>query len=157
MMNELIRRNDNITNTDEYELTPAEARILEVCLNPEHAGKSTTEKCKIANVSRNHWYETLKKPEFKALQNKSVVALIQEKISDIVGATVKYATKDSKCHSDRKVLMQMAGLIQPEQSGNLTLIQNNFNVPRLEEELKRIQDRRKELEMLLAEDVEPVD
>lgn len=155
-MNELIGCNDNITVSDEYKLTPAEARILEVCLNPEHTGKNITEKCKIACVSRNHWYETLRKPEFKALQNKTITALVSEKIAEVVSATVKFAIKDSRCHSDRKALMQMTGLIQSEQSGNVTLIQNNFQLPQLEAELQQIQEKRRELEMQLGTDFEVV-
>ena len=49
------------TETDKYSPTPAEVRILEVSLNPEHAGKNITEKCRVAEVSRDTWYE-IKKP-----------------------------------------------------------------------------------------------
>ena len=50
------------TETDKYSPTPAEVRILEVSLNPEHAGKNVTEKCRVAKVSRDTWYEAFKSP-----------------------------------------------------------------------------------------------
>ncbi len=50
-----------MTKTNIYEPTVAEKKLLEVLINPEHLGKNVTELCNLANVSRNKYYDAMKK------------------------------------------------------------------------------------------------
>jgi hypothetical protein len=47
--------------------------------------------------------------------------------------------------------------VAPKAAGGVTLVQNNFQLPQLEADLLQIQSRRKELETLLAVDVEVIE
>lgn len=120
-MNELIRCNDDITiNGDKYKPTPAEQRLLETLLNPESVGKSVTDKCQMAEISRETYYGSMKKPEFTALLNKTSVDLIKDKISEILAASVKSATTGgSRGFQDRKMLLSMFGTYVERQDINL--------------------------------------
>ena len=53
-MNEIVKNDSNsMTNTDKYLLTDCGKKLLEVLINPEHIGKTITEKCQIAGISRD--------------------------------------------------------------------------------------------------------
>ena len=53
-----------MTENDKYKPTPAEKKLLEVLLNAENVGKSVQELCNLAGVSRNKYYDAMKKQEF---------------------------------------------------------------------------------------------
>lgn len=117
-MNELLTNNTMIV--DEYKPTTAEERMLEVLLNPESTGKNTTEKCQLADVSRETWYKAFKKPGFVKLVNETSVDLIREKVSDVLNATYKSAmTEGAKGFQDRKILLEMAGVYREKSDINL--------------------------------------
>lgn len=64
---------------DKYKPTPAEKKLLEVLLNAENVGKSVQELCNLAGVSRNKYYDAMKKQEFVDLVNKTTMDLIKGK------------------------------------------------------------------------------
>jgi hypothetical protein len=111
-MNEIESVKHNyLTENDEYSPTPAELRIMEVCLNPEHAGKTITDKCQIAEVSRETWYAVFRKPEFKNLVNKTALDLVQDGLGDALAALKKSAaTPGAKNNPDRRLLFELAGV-----------------------------------------------
>lgn len=100
---------------DIYKLTKAEKRIMEVCMNIELTSKNTLEKCKFAQTSRETWYTAMRKPEFVALLNAATMDMLKGKMGDLVNATYKFATTDSRCSADRKILLTMAGLYTDKQ------------------------------------------
>lgn len=111
-MNEIEGVKHNyLTENDEYSPTPAELRILEVCLNPEHAGVSITERCQLADVSRETWYKSFRKPEFNELVNKTSLDLIRDGLGDALAALKKSAANPSpKANPDRRLLFELAGV-----------------------------------------------
>lgn len=98
-----------MTKGDIYKPTVAEKRLLEVLINPDNTGKNVTVLCDLANISRNKYYDAMKKEPFKKLVADTTLNLIEGKIGDVLNATYKYALT-AKGHQDRKVLLQMAGL-----------------------------------------------
>lgn len=109
-----------ITNTDAYTLTVAEEKLLEVLLNPENIGKTVTEKCQIADISRDSYYRIIRKPEFVKVLNCSAVDLIKDKVSEIIESAIKYAVSDYRCHQDRRMLLSMLGVYKEESNINLS-------------------------------------
>jgi hypothetical protein len=101
--------------TDKYNPTAAEKRILGVALNPDSFNMNISKRCKAAKVSRDTWYHAMNKPEFIELLNSLTIDLLKGKVNDIVNATYKYAVTDSKCSSDRKILLTMAGVYSDKQ------------------------------------------
>lgn len=95
---------------DIYTPTIAEKRILEVALNPDNYDINIKERCKLAKTSRETWYKAFAKKPFTDLLNTLTMDLLKSKVGNIVNATYKFATTDSRCASDRKVLLTMAGL-----------------------------------------------
>jgi hypothetical protein len=104
-------KHNYLTENDEYSPTPAEMRIIEVSLNPEHAGKSITERCQLADVSRETWYKSFRKPEFNELVNKTSLDLIRDGLGDALAALKKSAANPSpKANPDRRLLFELAGV-----------------------------------------------
>ncbi|MDT2525596.1 MULTISPECIES: hypothetical protein [Enterococcus] len=131
-----------MTEKDKYKPTAAEKRLLEILINPEHLGKNVTELCNLAEVSRNKYYDAMKKKEFQSLVADTTQDLIKGKIGDVLNATYKYSLT-AKGHQDRKVLLTMAGLYvdkkETEISGGLEV--NNPFAGLTEEELRKLADR----------------
>lgn len=98
-----------MTKNDNYTPTVAEKKLLEVLINPENLGKSVTELCNLADVSRNKYYDAMKKTSFQELVKHTTMELIKGKIGDVVNATYLYALGE-RGHQDRKMLLTMAGL-----------------------------------------------
>lgn len=98
-----------MTKDNIYRPTVAEKRLLEVLLNPENLGKSVTELCNLAEVSRNKYYDAMKKEEFVREVSETSQKLVMAKIGDVVNATYKYALAE-RGHQDRKMLLTMAGI-----------------------------------------------
>lgn len=125
-MNELTEYDGkNTSNIDGYQLTPAEQRLLETLLNPESVGKSVTEKCQMAKISRETYYATMRKPEFTWLLSKTSVDLIRDKIADVLNASIKAATTGGvRGYQDRRMLLEMFGIAVKEGDDNRIVIVN---------------------------------
>lgn len=117
-----------MNNNDIYIPTKAEKRILEVALNPVYAQKNITERCKLAETSRETWYKAMRKPAFIELLNKLTLDLLKGRINDIVNATYNFATSNSKCSTDRKVLLTMAGLYSDRIESKNENVNENLNM-----------------------------
>lgn len=117
-MNELSRRNDNMTILDENDLSPAQQRVLEMCLDPECYGLSVTEKCNLEKykMARQTYYATLRLPGFSSLVNRRAKDLIGERIGEVLQASIKAATTGGvRGFQDRKLLLEMFGTYTPRQ------------------------------------------
>lgn len=120
-----------MTEKDKYKPTAAEKRLLEVLVNPENLGKNVTNVCNLAGVSRNKYYDAMKKKEFQFLVAETTQDLIKGKIGDVLNATYKYSLT-AKGHQDRKVLLTMAGLYvdkkETEISGGLDIANTSTEI-----------------------------
>lgn len=119
-----------MTKTSIYKPTVAEKKLLEVLINPEHLGKNVTELCNLANVSRNKYYDAMKKEAFQELVKSTTLELVKAKIGDVLNATYIYSLGE-KGHQDRKLLLTMAGLYADKQetvlSGEVKTNANPFD------------------------------
>lgn len=113
-----------MTEFDNYNPTPSERKVLEVLCNPENAGLNVTELCQKADVSRQTYYALREKPGFIEYKNELIMKMLKDNIGSVIAATVKFASTNSKCSQDRKMLLTMAGMYQDKQqieSRNLNL------------------------------------
>lgn len=94
---------------NKYIPTASEKKLLKVLINPENFGKSITEICKIAKVSRKVYYTATSKPEFVNYINGITKDILKDKIHDILIAACKYAIECPNNHQDRKMLLELAG------------------------------------------------
>ena len=128
-----------MTKTNIYKPTVAEKKLLEVLINPEHLGKNVTELCNLADVSRNKYYDAMKKEAFQELVKSTTLELVKAKIGDVLNATYIYSLGE-KGHQDRKMLLTMAGLYADKQeteiSGGLNV--NNPFAELTTEELRKL-------------------
>ncbi len=104
----------NETKLNELDITAGEQRLLEVLLNPEHTGKSITEKCRIAGISRAMYYRYMQDEKFLQMLNKTALMLIRDKVADVLNATYKFAMQ-SRNHQDRKLLLELFDLYANKQ------------------------------------------
>ncbi|MDT2737653.1 phBC6A51 family helix-turn-helix protein [Enterococcus pseudoavium] len=120
-----------MTEKDKYKPTAAEKRLLEVLINPDYLGKNVTELCNLAGISRNKYYDAMKKKDFQSLVADTTQELIKGKIGDVLNATYKYSLT-AKGHQDRKVLLTMAGLYvdkkETEISGGLDIANTSTEI-----------------------------
>ena len=114
----------NHTNDNIYRQTPAEKKLLEVLVSPENTGKSVQDLCNLANISRFKYYQAMKKPDFVKLVNETTLELIKGKVSDVLNASYTFALTE-KGFQDRKILLQMAGLLVEKTE---TTVNGNLNV-----------------------------
>ena len=112
------------TNDNIYRQTPAEKKLLEVLVSPENTGKSVQDLCNLANISRFKYYQAMKKPDFVKLLNDTTLELIKGKVSDVLNASYTFALTE-KGFQDRKILLQMAGLLVEKTE---TTVNGNLNV-----------------------------
>lgn len=96
-----------MTISDKYKMTAAEKRLFEVLINPTYVGKSVTEQCNLAKVSRNKYYDAMKNKQFVKLINDTTMDLIKGKASDVLNAAYKFALTE-KGHQDRKMILTIA-------------------------------------------------
>lgn len=131
-----------MTEKYKYKPTAAEKRLLEVLINPEYLGRNVTDLCNLAEISRNKYYDAMKKKEFQELVADTTQDLIKGKIGDVLNATYKYSLT-AKGHQDRKVLLTMAGLYvdkkETELSGGVEV--NNPYANLSEDELRKLAAR----------------
>lgn len=91
-----------------YEPTPAEKKLVEVLLDPRNRMKTITDQCKLAKISRMHYYKCFKKPEFKEYYIKASKELIVQSVGPVINAFIKEAQKGAA--QQGKVILEMAGL-----------------------------------------------
>lgn len=108
------------TNRDKYIPTPAEQKLLEVLCNPDSLGKTVTDICSEANVSRDVYYDAIKKEGFYELRNKFLMDIIKAGVGDIIQATIKYGKENAKNAQDRKMILTMAGMYSDKLEANVT-------------------------------------
>ncbi|HIW31254.1 MAG TPA: hypothetical protein IAA29_00555 [Candidatus Paenibacillus intestinavium] len=131
-----------MTENDKYKPTPAEKKLLEVLLNAENVGKSVQELCNLAGVSRNKYYDAMKKQEFVDLVNRTTMDLIKGKAANVLNAAYNFALTE-KGHQDRKMILTIAGIYAEKQETKITgdmKVSNPFaNLS--EEELRKLASR----------------
>ena len=106
---EVNLRMSDITQANTYKPTPAEKKLLEVLVNPEHLGKTVMAICKVAGISRFKYYDAMKKEPFRKLVNDTTMDLIKGKASDVLNAAYKYALTE-KGFQDRKMILTIADI-----------------------------------------------
>ena len=107
--------NNNTINRDGYKLTAAEERLIKVLVDQAHFGKSVTEKCQVAEISRETYYKTMQKQEFCDLYNETIKAGLKSSVGEIIKATHEFGTRFPGNHQDRKILLEMAGAYTEKQ------------------------------------------
>ena len=131
-----------MTKGNIYTPTTAEKKLLEVLINPENAGKTVTDICNLANVSRRKYYEAMGKEEFSNLVNETTMDLVTAKAGSVLNAAYKYAMKE-KGFQDRKMILTIAGIYvdkaQTELSGGIKV--SNPYEGLTEEELRKLASR----------------
>lgn len=114
---------DDVQNLTEYTPTAKEKDLLEVLLNPEHRMKSITDICKIANCSRQTYYESFNKPEFVKIYELKSKELVKQAVAPVINTFIREAQRGSFQHG--KVLLEMAGMYaektETEISGETTV------------------------------------
>lgn len=129
-----------------YRPTKAEKKLLEVLINPENAGCTVAELCRLADISKARYYRIVRKKEYMELVNQMTKDLIGDRIYDVLNSTYVYSL-DSKGHNDRKLLLQMYGLFAEKTEVNLSgSVETNIKSLSEEELALKVQ----ELEELLG-------
>jgi len=112
-----------LTKSDGYKPTNAEKKLLDVMLQPDNFKKNVTEICEIAGVSRETYYDSLKKQEFVNLIPNTVLQIISGHTIQLINATLKAALSGS--FNDRKLLLEMSGIVP--RTPSVALQQNTVN------------------------------
>jgi hypothetical protein len=106
-----------------YDPTPSELKLLEVLCNPEFSTLNITEKCNMAEISVPTYYRAMEKEGFKKLIEKTAYELVFEELVPTIKAMAKFARINPNCSSDRKLIVQMAGMVT-EKSESKNINQN---------------------------------
>jgi hypothetical protein len=102
-------------------LTAAETRVLKVLCNPDYFGASNADRIAAANTSERRFYQIMADKWFVQQQKEAVLKMIQGDVSGVVNAALQSAKLEGRAgHSDRKMLLQMAGIYEPKETRQLT-------------------------------------
>jgi hypothetical protein len=126
-----------MTISNEYTPTPAEMKLLKVFLNPENVGVSITGKCEKAGISRNTYYEAMKKKDFVELLNHSTMEMLRGEMNDIIKVFAKKAKEGSYNHG--KLLLEMGKMYTQHQVVD-TNINADINIEDIIEALEDEED-----------------
>lgn len=99
-------------------LTPAQARLLEVLLDPANRLRSVTDVCQMAEITRDTYYQAFKRPMFVKRYEEQSKDLALRHAGPVMNAFVREATRGSFQHG--KVILEMAGLYTPKEKMELT-------------------------------------
>jgi hypothetical protein len=115
--------NNNVQECHLYEPTPSELKLLEVLCNPEFATLNKKEKCDIVGICTKTYDRAMGKEEFKKLIEKTGYELVFEELLPVIKSIAKFAKTNPNCASDRKIIVQMAGMLteKVEHSGELKM------------------------------------
>ncbi len=91
-------------------LTAAEQRLLSVLLNPEYIGRPVTERCQAAEISRESYYQIIRRPRFQAARATFVQALLGDGVLDVL-ATVRRKAVNGDMVAAR-LYLQCAGMLE---------------------------------------------
>ena len=123
----------------DYTPTPKERELIRELANPDNLGKSKAEICRRAGVSRDLYYDAIKKPHFQRIVDDLTALLIRESLTDVYWALTKSAKNPSPSnHPDRKLFLELAGKYLPQiqlNAGIGTLSDENLEA--LKEKLKQ--------------------
>ena len=103
-----------------YTPTAAEEKLLEVLLNPKNRDKTIAEISAMAGIGERTYYRAMEKPEFVDYYNSIVLQIMKGKVGDVLKAVAKYATEEPRCHQDRKMLLEMAGIYTEKKIQEIT-------------------------------------
>lgn len=93
---------------DIVRLTEKERALLDVLLDPEMANSTHVERFEAAGLSKQGYYDILKRPHFRALVSKMLYDTIYHESLPMMHAALKAAKSGSFAHF--KLLMEMGGL-----------------------------------------------
>ncbi|HYD91742.1 MAG TPA: phBC6A51 family helix-turn-helix protein [Flavobacterium sp.] len=108
----------NPTESDVYQPTKAEEKLLKVLVNPDFIGATVANICQEAGISRETYYQAFKKPGFCELQERLAKDLIKQAVNPIINACIKEAKNGSFQHA--KLLMEMGHMYTPKQLQEVT-------------------------------------
>lgn len=91
-----------------YQLTNAEDRLLEVLLDPKNRLSNTTERCKLAGISRTSYYKIMRRPEFIEVYRQQAYDLFAQNIGPVVTAFIKQACQGSFPHGNE--ILEIMGM-----------------------------------------------
>jgi hypothetical protein len=98
-------------------LTRGEKLVLAVCINPEHFKSTDTQKIAATGISRSRYYAIIADPWFHKQIQSATMNFIGLRIAPIVEAAVSTAmVKGKDGHQDRKMLLQMSGMLGRDDS-----------------------------------------
>lgn len=97
-------------NVDEYKPTTNERKLIEALCNPENRKLNVTELCKVVGISREAYYRMFRKPQFVEYYKRVQFEAVKQNAAKVLAASIEYAINDPKCHQDRKMILEMAGL-----------------------------------------------
>lgn len=119
-----------VTNVHNYIPTPYEKKLLEALLIPENQLLNISELCELLGMSRHVYYDAIKKPGFLEIQRQMSMDIMKANVNKVVAATIKYALECPNNHSDRKILLTMAGIYDDKQKVEMSgaIQNNNINV-----------------------------
>lgn len=107
-----------IQKSTNYIPTAGEKKLLEVILNPVHRNKTITAICKVADISRNVYYDAFQKTVFVDYYNSLCKDLVKQSIGPVINAFIHEAKRGSYTHG--KIILEMAGLYTEKKKLDVT-------------------------------------
>lgn len=102
-----------MTSNDKYSPNKKELALLKVLENPAFATSSITDICKEAGVSRDFYYNTMRKPEFVAFIQNTALEMVKKELYPLWQAAICHAKAGN--YQYWKAIMDAAGQYSEKQ------------------------------------------
>jgi hypothetical protein len=86
--------------------TACEKKIVDALLDPANRYKTITELCRVANVSRDIYYDAFKKPEFQEYYKYISLMMVKQAVAPMLNTFVREGLRGSYQHG--KAILEMA-------------------------------------------------
>lgn len=121
----MLTKSDKVELIPAYRPTPKQAQLLEVLLDPESQFMTVTAICEKASISRDMYYETMKKPEFSQLLSNLTRSYLESKVPVLMQHGVREALAGHQGSPQYwKALMQMAGHLKTGKEAEVAIGEN---------------------------------
>ena len=120
----------DIFEFDERVFIPSQmqASLLKALVEAPPEARRVEDILEMAHVSRDSYYRCMKDPDFRKAYFSVLMDSLSAKAGKVIDAVFEYGTNNSKCHADRKLMLEMLGLYEKKSKVDITKKAMSVNV-----------------------------
>ena len=111
-----------------YIPTPVQATLLKALCECPAGTRRVEDICRVAKISLDSYYRSMRDPNFRKAYYSVLMDSLTVKAGKVIDSVFKYGTENAKCHSDRKMMLEMLGLYEKKQKVDINKKEMNVSI-----------------------------